>query len=147
MFPGSNPAWHNSACKYNRCWQFSALFRNVLMNFRPNSCNSPDPPPLFNIPTNSRNRTGSPQRSRSVDNASDTEIWPGTELASVWPWPKVARSQATVRSCRARIRDRMPWPVADAANGSRPTGEVPNRTPASVQRAVHRLRHWLQMRQ
>lgn len=140
---GSQPAWYNSVCKYKRFWMFSALSRNVLINRKPCTCNSPVPPPLFSIPTSKRKRTGSPHRSRSVDSASDTDVWPLSTLFGV-PWPSTASSHAFVSNCIARIRDRMPWPVAEAANGNKPTVDVPRRKQASGHRVQHTNRHCLQ---
>lgn len=139
---GSQPAWNNSACKYKRFWIFSALSKKVLMKRRPCTCNSPVPPPLFNIPTSKRKRTGSPQRNLKVDNASETEVWPLCTLFGE-PCPSTDLSHAFVNSCNAIMRDRIPWPVAEAAKGNKPTDDVPSRRQASGHRVQHRKRHCL----
>lgn len=139
---GSNPAWNSSACKYSRFCMFSALSKNVFMNRSPWTCSSPVPPPLFNMPTNRRNLTGSPQRNLNVDNASETDVWPHWTLFCE-PCPKAFLSQAVVNNCSAKMRERMPWPVAEAASGSKPTVDVPRRIPASGHREQHKNRHCL----
>lgn len=122
-------------------WKWVCVY--VWTNLMPIACNSPEPPPLFNIPINSRKRTGSLQRSRNVDMASETAVWPA--CANLWLpwWPKDCLSQAVVISCRARIRARMPWPVAEEAKGIRPTEVVPRRTAASMDREQQMLKHCL----
>lgn len=140
---GSKPAWNSSACKYNRFCVFSELSKNVLINRRPCTCNSPVPPLLFIIPISKRKRTGSPQRSLKVDNASETEVWPLCTLFCE-PCPRAVLSHAFVSNCNANIRDRMPWPVAEAANGSKPTVDVPSRMLASGHRVQHKNKHCLQ---
>lgn len=59
------------------------------------------------------------------------------------PSDKVNLSQATVSNCIARIRDRIPVPVADTARGSNPIGVVPSRVPASGDLEQQILRHCL----
>lgn len=52
-----------------------AVSTNALINFMAVANNS-TVPALFNIPTRNRNLTGSPNRSRRVDKASDTDLCP-----------------------------------------------------------------------
>lgn len=101
------------------------------------------PPPLLSIPINNRNLTGSPHRKRSVDKASETAVWPICTLFCE-PCDNDVLSQAVVSNCNARIRDRIPWPVAAAASGSKPIGDVPRRAPASGLRVEQRFKHCLQ---
>lgn len=94
------------------------------------------------MPTSSRNRTGSLQRKRSVDIASETAVWPAvTDFCE--PWPSAVLLHAADINCMAKMRARMPWPVAEEANGIKPTGVVPKRAVASNEREQQMPRHWL----
>jgi hypothetical protein len=54
------------------------------------------------------------------------------------------RSQAVVISCKESMRERIPVPVAAAANGRSPVDAVPKREPASGHRKQQTLKHCLQ---
>lgn len=109
MFIGSKPACWSSACKYNRLCMLSALSKNVLINFKPWYWSSPVPPPLFSMPANRRNRTGSPQRKRNVDSASDTDVWPlWTLFGELWT-PAACLSHAVVSNCNASRYNRSEY--------------------------------------
>lgn len=91
-----------------------------------------------------RKRTGSLQRNRSVDIASETAVWPAALIfCPPLPWPKGWRSQAAASNCSANMRPRIPCPVADEASGMRPTGVLPRRAMASRDREQQMLRHCL----
>lgn len=97
------------------------------------------------MPMSRRKRTGSLQRSRSVDIASETAVWPAALIfCPPLPWPKGWRSQAAASNCSANMRPRIPCPVADEASGMRPTGVLPRRAMASRDREQQMLRHCLE---
>lgn len=111
------------------------------MNLIPANWSSPEPPPLFKMPIKSLNLTGSAHRSRSVDNDSDTAwcpLWAAFGIS-----PRVFSSQAMVSNWSARILARMPVPVEEHAKGNNPTGVVPKRDAASLDREQQMLKHCL----
>lgn len=114
------------------------------MNLIPTYCSSPLPPPLFRMPMRRRNLTGSAQRRRNVVSDSETAWCPFCGAFGTWS-PREFLSHAIVSNWRARMRARIPVLVAEQASGSKPTGVVPKRTAASVEREQHMLRHCLRI--